>query len=109
MPETTDECKTCGNTFGWHADHNSVHPFNDGQAGATAFLGPRRNRDDKRDGKTPQRGAETASPVAWPFDPVLRQALIDKGVLTPDDLRAAEDKIRAVSAQFMTKGVVDGQ
>jgi hypothetical protein len=35
-----------------------------------------------------------------PFDPVLRQALIDKGVLTPDDLRDAEAKIMVITGQF---------
>lgn len=38
--------------------------------------------------------------MVGPFDPVLRQALIDKGVLTPDDLRAAEEKIAAVTGAF---------
>jgi hypothetical protein len=35
-----------------------------------------------------------------PFDPVLRQALIDKGLLTVDDLRDAETKVLMVSGQF---------
>jgi hypothetical protein len=35
-----------------------------------------------------------------PFDPVLRQALIDAGVLTPQQLRDAEDKIRSITGQF---------
>jgi hypothetical protein len=42
----------------------------------------------------------------WPFDPVLRQALMDKGVLVPQDLRDAEDKIRAITSATM--GVSDG-
>jgi hypothetical protein len=33
----------------------------------------------------------------FPVDPVLRQALMDKGVLAPDDLRAAEQKIKATT------------
>lgn len=37
---------------------------------------------------------------SMPFDPVLRQALVDKGVLTVEDLRAAEEKIRAISGMF---------
>jgi hypothetical protein len=35
--------------------------------------------------------------VRMPFDPVLRQALIDIGVITLADLRAAEDKIMAIN------------
>jgi hypothetical protein len=42
-----------------------------------------------------------ATVSAWPFDPVLRQALIDKGVLVPQDLRDAEEKIRAVTSATM--------
>lgn len=38
--------------------------------------------------------------VRGPFDPVLRQALIDKGVITIDDLRNAEAKILVVTGQF---------
>ena len=88
-----------------------MHSFNDGQAGAAAFLGmKRRDRGNSPgdNGNGAQRGSQTAP---WPFDPVLRQALIDKGVLTPEDLRDAEDKIRAVTAQFtgITEGSRNGQ
>lgn len=37
-------------------------------------------------------GVETRR-ASFPFDPVLRLALIDKGILTPEDLTAAEAKI----------------
>jgi hypothetical protein len=47
-------------------------------------------------------------PVPGPFDPVLRMALIDKGIITPDDLRTAEEKIHAttiaVTRQFTLGG-----
>jgi hypothetical protein len=36
----------------------------------------------------------------YPIDPVLRVALINKGVITPEDLRNAEEVIRATTAQF---------
>jgi hypothetical protein len=42
---------------------------------------------------------------SMPFDPVLRQALINKGVLTPQDLRDAEATIAVVTG-LMTQGVV---
>lgn len=35
----------------------------------------------------------TTRPATLPFDPVLRLALIDKGVITPEELTAAEKKI----------------
>lgn len=91
-----EKCMTCGNSREWHQENKPIHPFNNGEAGATAFLGARRDRD----GKTPQRGSETPPPVAFPFDPVLRQALIDKGVITADELRDAESKIRVVTGMF---------
>lgn len=100
MTSEDDKCRTCGNSRFWHETHQPMHPFNDGQAGAQAFLGAKkRDRRDTpdQDAKSPQRGAQTAE---WPFDPVLRQALMDAGLITPDMLRAAEDKIRAVTGQF---------
>lgn len=46
-------------------------------------------------GNTP--GAVTGV-LSVPFDPVLRLALIDAGVITPDDLAAAERKLGAFNA-----------
>lgn len=37
---------------------------------------------------------------AFPFDPVLRQALIDKGILMVEDLEAAAETIRKNSIIF---------
>jgi hypothetical protein len=93
MTVSDDNCVTCNQPHPWSDGTVPKHPFNDGTAQSTAWLGPRRDRDQK----TSQRGPERPS---WPIDPVLRQALIDKGVLTPQDLRDAEEKIRAVTAQF---------
>lgn len=91
----TDECKTCGQTYGWHQESKPIHPFNNGQAGATAFLGARRDRDNPRRGSASPQAAETPPTVVWPNDPVLRVALITKGILTADDLRNAENMLRA--------------
>jgi hypothetical protein len=41
----------------------------------------------------------TAQAVDMPFDPVLRMALINKGVLTPDDLTEAERIMTAISGR----------
>jgi hypothetical protein len=95
-----EECQTCNKTYAWHLENNPMHPFNSGQTGATAFLGDRRARGDRSDGKTPQRGVQGAPRAAMPIDPVLRQALVDKGVLTPQDLRDAEEKIHAITGLF---------
>lgn len=94
-------CETCGNTMAWHEEAQPRHAFNDGSTPFSATFGRRADRRTGQPGSTPQRGSETAAAgIPWPHDPVLRQALIDKGVLTPDDLTAAEAKIRVVSNQF---------
>lgn len=92
-----DECRVCAHTRLWHDNNSPRHPFDDGSGASTAWLKPRHARDPQRGMNVPQRGPERPS---WPIDPVLRQALMDKGVLTPQDLRDAEEKIRAVSAMF---------
>lgn len=88
-------CRTCGQTFGWHEQNKPIHPFNNGQAGAKAFLGPRRERDPRTDPKTSPNGSDTPPRVVWPTDPVLRVALITAGVITSDDLRNAEEMLRS--------------
>lgn len=92
-----DQCKFCQQTRQWHDDNNPKHPFNDGTLPHSAAFGVRRS--DGSRGPAPSRG--NVPPPAWPFDPVLRQALIDKGLLTPEDLTVAENKIRAVTAQII--------
>jgi hypothetical protein len=99
-PENT--CRTCLNDKKWHEENNPIHPFNTGEANATAFLGQR----DRRGSGTSQRGSQDASRrisaprPAFPMDPVLRQALIDNGVITPKDLTDAEAKIQAITGMF---------
>jgi hypothetical protein len=92
-----DRCHTCGHNRLWHDNNSPLHPFNDGSAGARAFLGSKRDRDTPARPSNVQRGTERPS---WPIDPVLRQALINREVITPQDLRDAEEQIRAVTAQF---------
>lgn len=105
MIDPDTEC-ACGQTFAWHQANQPRHPFS--PKGVAAILGDRRDRGDRNGVKTAQRGAERAATTvphaAWPFDPVLRQALIDKGVLTPDDLRDAEAKIHEMSVVFNQGG-----
>ena len=92
-------CVTCGNTKEWHEQHPEIrHAFNDGSVPHSATFGVRRADGTRGRIPEPQRGSQTPSP--WPFDPVLRQALIDKGVLTVEDLKSAEEKIRTITATF---------
>lgn len=79
-----DVCTTCHKTHPWPDGTVPEHPFNNG--GLTAVQATTTGQAKPK---------VEASP--WPFDPVLRQALIDKGVLTPGDLTEAEAKIRAIS------------
>jgi hypothetical protein len=90
-----DRCGTCSQTFQWHQDNQPRHPFNTGQEGAKDFLNPRRDRDTRNRGNVAQRDAESPPHVVWPTDPVLRIALINAGVITPDHLRMAEDMLRS--------------
>lgn len=65
------------------AGHDRIHPFTPpGEALPTNFFRP---------GKVapPQN-------VQLPYDLVLRQALVDLGVVTTDDLRAAAEKVTAI-------------
>lgn len=86
---TTDQCQTCHKTHPWPDGTTPRHPFNDGTLRGIEVRGI----------PDPEPVGEAAT-QAWPFDPVLRQALIDKGVLTVQDLRDAEDKIRVVTSTF---------
>lgn len=108
MTTTTSNgnCETCGNPLEGHEVFK--HPFNDGSLPPSATFGKRRADGSRGPSPVSQNGSEGAlGPVAeplsapWPFDPVLRQALINKGVLTPDDLRDAEAQIKAVTAAVM--------
>jgi hypothetical protein len=100
---TSDEdpeiCKTCHHTRLWHDTNKPIHPFNSGQAGATAFL-------NRRGDRTPGSGRDgaprpTQGPPMLPSDPVLRVALLNAGILTPADLAAAEEQLRTA---FINQG-----
>lgn len=92
---TGDEtCRTCGQTMDWHQANKPIHPFNNGEAGATAFLGPRRDRDTRRGGSDASRASEGPQRVVFPTDPALRVALINAGVITGEQIEAAEASLR---------------
>lgn len=97
-------CHTCQKDRAWHeANPNTQHSFNDGSIPVSETFGKK-----LMDGSRTPPGSGGVTQVVespWPFDPVLRQALIDKGVLTPQDLRDAEEKIRTVTSQFGGVGI----
>ena len=93
------KCVTCSNSWLWHQNNGDEirHEFNDGSRAASETFGKK-----LPDGGRTKPGQQpvTVEEVRWPFDPVLRQALIDKGVITPEDLTRAENTIRAVTDNF---------
>jgi len=91
-PSDDEKCQTCGKDFGWHRDNAPKHPFNNGQDGSTAFLKRRGGRDDGLATQRPQHGSQMLQMAG---DPVLRIALINRGILTPADLVVAEEQLRA--------------
>jgi hypothetical protein len=87
--QNDNTCRMCNRVHGvdgWNPRHPSV--TGDGSSGALP-------QKDKKVQDPPPAAS------AWPFDPVLRQALIDKGVLTPQDLVDATAKISAVTSATM--------
>lgn len=100
-------CITCGKS-GHPADKAQWHPFHHPLKVERDQEVPNIFKRDRPSSER-QNGAETQVSVvqsSMPFDPVLRQALITKGVLTPDDLREAEKAIFAITG-MMTQGVQD--
>lgn len=85
---TPGRCSVCGDP---ENEHFRIHPYTP----AGAKLPP----DFFKHGQKEKDG------VKLPFDPVLRQALLDKGIIAPEDLRAASDKVHAI----MSGGVGDGE
>lgn len=85
MTRTTesDGCGVCGDP---PTEHARIHPY----VPPGHSLPPSTFSRDRR---------VPASKPTVPFDPVLRQALLDKGILTVQDLRDAEEKVLAVLAQ----------
>lgn len=100
-------CETCGKSREWHDQNATQHRYNDGTLSGSETFGKRLSDGTRVPvGERGENAAGTVVEERWPFDPVLRQALINKGVITPEDLTAAEAQIRAVTAQFNASGGV---
>ena len=110
MMTTPDRCQTCGKPHPYPDGSMPKHPFNDGSVPFSATFGKRRadgTTQPPNDAQSGSQGHQQPPLPPMPFDPVLRQALIDKGILTPEDLRNAEERIRAVTAAFHQGGPND--
>ena len=84
MMTTELECAICGKDQAWHRENNSAHAFStDGQLS-------RRASSQSGDPSSQNRPR-----INTGGDPVLRMALIRKGVITPEDLTQVEAEINA--------------
>lgn len=105
IPTTNNQgekmCWTCGKSHEQLTREGVLprHPFNDGTANTSETFG-RKLPDGSRTAPGGVNAPATVEQMSWPFDPVLRQALVDKGVLTVEDLKDAEGKIRMITGQF---------
>lgn len=92
-------CTLCNTRKSKH--HNRVHPFSD----PDSPLSPTQVFGKTPAGRTGGSGKPLPSDKAsvehsvFPFDPVLRIALIGKGILEPEDITRAEQILKA-SGQF---------
>jgi hypothetical protein len=84
------------------------HAFSDSPEGVSATFGRRRTDGSGNNPPDAQTGSEAVVLMEWPHDPVLRQALIDTGVLSVADLENAERKIRSITGQVMSDGQRQG-
>lgn len=103
------DCETCGNPFEGHEVFK--HPYNDGSLPPSATFGKRRADGSRGPSPLSQDGSGTGpevSVVRAPFDPVLRLALINRGVITPDDLANAERQIAVLTGEVMSHGLRQG-
>lgn len=80
-------------------NHPFRHPF-------TAGDDPFAVTSLRSDPGTPGKQQGNAPPL--PIDPVLRIALIDKGILTTDDLAQAQSKVEIVQGPEGTRSTVIG-
>jgi hypothetical protein len=84
----TNNCGMCGVPEEGHEGRR--HPFTpEGVDAGTDWLKQKQTTPEASAAPQPQMSS-------FPFDPVLRLALINKGVLTPDDLTQAEQQIKAI-------------
>lgn len=105
MTANDDKCTVCGRS---PDDHQGVrHPFSV-KGSSTSWLKPQKERMSEPVNVTAPRMPSLPQSV-MPFDPVLRQALIAKGVITPDDLDAAEKIIRSLGLGGALGGSAESQ
>ena len=95
-PSSNDICYMCKNTREWHKNNYVRHPFS---------MTPTELRDTSRPDRRVQDISDVKIPdvvrTSMPFDPALRLALINAGVITTEQLSEAERTIAAVNNQVI--------
>lgn len=100
-----DVCRVCKYSFQWHQENNPRHPFTP-EGGSLDFLKRRGTPDHTAGRSTSPRGSDT-SPIPMTLsDPVLRIALMNRGVISAADLVIAESQLREALAAVRSE---DGQ
>lgn len=104
MSSPDDLCQVCDRTREQHNNSGTVHQFTPPgtPVDTRQFARKRPTQGDAGESPGAMRGM-TMGYTQTPFDPVLRQALMDKGILTIEDLEAAQRKI-GVLTQTVTGG-----
>lgn len=84
-------------------DHNARHVFTPPGVPVDTSQFARKRRKGAPEGNSTRGNIPTSYSVAQtPFDPVLRQALIDAGVITVEQLDEARKKIEVLTNQVMS-------
>jgi len=121
MPTPEDLCGICHLARAWHEEHRPKHKFSEPESDPTLQQDPppqqvdqeakearlkleqRANQEQEKRlqswNQEPGRIQVQPEPprVTFPSDMVLRLALVEKGILTPEDLDQAEAKLQAIS------------
>lgn len=85
------KCSVCNQTLAWHEHHHPVHKFT--TAGGALEL---ETADNHRGHEQPS--SDSPAQRTLQGDPVLRLVLIQKGVISTDDLTATEAMLLATGA-----------
>lgn len=105
LMETPDVCIICTLPKADHDGPGVHHVFTpEGVRVDTAQFGPRRSERAREGDDTSRRISMHAGASQTPFDPVLRQALIDAGVITPQQLADAAQKVALITQAVVGNG-----
>lgn len=92
------KCTICHESELAHGDKQHLFTPEGTRVDTSQFARKRPGRDVKGDDATSERGM-TYAYTQTPFDPVLRQALVSKGIITVEDLEQAQREIGVLTNQ----------